>query len=206
MKHDYKKHEKEFYQPKQRPEFVHIPPFNFFILTGEGNPNRPEFSNYIEALYSASYAVKMSYKSSSPPPDFYDYTVYPLEGVWSLIDPEKGIQDKSNFKFDLMIRQPTFLTSEQAKSYIDLAYQKKKNTLIKEIRFVSIQEGPCVQMLHIGSYDDEPASFEQMENYCDSIGYVRASKVHREIYLSDARKTSPEKLKTILRFLIHEKH
>ncbi len=199
MKHDYKKQEKTYYQPKEVPEFVTVPTFKFFILSGQGDPNSPGFADYIEALYGAAYTVKMSYKSPQPPAGFEDYTVYPLEGVWDLIDPSKGLADKSNLKFDLMIRQPDFLTEEEAAFWLDQAFKKKKNALIKDIRFEEISEGQCVQMLHVGSYDDEPASFARMETYCDENGLVRVSKIHREIYLSDARKTEAAKLKTILR-------
>lgn len=199
MKQDYKKHEKAYYQPKEAPETVIVPTFKYFVLSGEGDPNSEGFINYIEALYGAAYAVKMSYKSPQPPAGYCDYTVYPLEGVWDLIDPSKGLADKSNLKFDLMIRQPDFLTADEAAFWLDQAFKKKKNGLIKDIRFEEIAEGQCVQMLHIGPYDDEPASFARMETYCEEHGLLRVSKIHREIYLSDARKTQPAKLKTVLR-------
>ena len=200
MKHEWKKHEKALYLPKTTPEIIMVPELTYFTLKGEGNPNDPFFSEYIEALYSVSYAVKMSYKASEPPKDYYEYTVYPLEGIWDLIDYSLGLSDKSNLKFELMIRQPTFLTEEQAVNFIASTSKKKNNSLISQIEYKTFGESLGVQMMHIGPYDEEPASFEKMERFCHEQGYKRISKTHKEIYISDARKTAPEKLKTVLRF------
>ncbi|MCD4714985.1 MAG: GyrI-like domain-containing protein [Clostridiales bacterium] len=200
MKHEWKKHEKALYLPKTTPEIVLVPELTYFTLKGEGNPNDTFFSEYIEALYSVSYAVKMSYKASEPPKGYYEYTVYPLEGIWDLIDPTQGLKDKSNLKFELMIRQPSFLTEAQAVSFIESTSKKKNNTLIEQIEYKTFEETLCAQMMHEGPYDDEPASFERMEQFCRDHGYSRISKIHKEIYISDARKTAPEKLKTVLRF------
>ncbi len=200
MKHEWKKHEKALYAPKTEPEVIDIPSLNFFCIDGEGHPESDQFRNSLEALYAASYAVRMSHKGQNPLPGYFEYTVYPLEGVWDLIDPSKGPLDKNNFKYQLMIRQPDFLTEARAHEFIEAAAVKKKNDFIRNLTFRTMTEGRCIQMLHIGSYDDEPASFSRMEAFCSAQGLQRKSKVHREIYLSDARKVAPEKLNTILRF------
>jgi len=200
MKHEWRKHEKEIYLPKKEPKLVEIPNFNYFVISGEGNPNDDDFADRVQALYALSYAVKMSYKSDSVPDGYYEYTVYPLEGVWDLIDPSKGIVDKSNLKYDIMIRQPDFLTLELAEQFKVLVLKKKKLSLVEEVTFKTHTEGLCVQMLHLGSYDDEPASFDKMELFAKENNLQRVSKIHREIYLTDPRKTAPEKLKTVLRF------
>jgi hypothetical protein len=206
MKHDWKKTEKQFYAPKAEPERRSIPAMNFFTIQGEGNPNNPEFGEFISVLYALSYGVKMSPKQGFAPADYYEYSIYPLEGVWDLKEEARAksmeILDKNALVFNLMIRQPEFVTPEFAKEVINRVSKKKPHSLLGEVKFETITEGDCVQMLHSGSYDEEPASFARMEAYAEVNGWKRVSKIHREIYLSDARKTAPEKLRTILRFKI----
>ena len=205
MKHEWKKHEKEFYAPKaKKPELVKIPPFKFFMISGKGNPNSDAFGEYIAVLYALSYAIRMAHKGDNPPKDYYEYTVYPLEGVWDISEQAKKANsaklNKDELIFTLMIRQPDFVDEAYAKMIIENTKAKKPHPLLDKVKFESIKEGECIQMMHIGPYADEPASFALMEEYCESIGRERESKIHREIYLSDFRKTAPEKLKTILRF------
>ncbi len=200
MKHEWKKHEKALYLPKNKPEVVVVPKLSFYCIDGSGHPASSEFADCVEALYATSYAVRMSHKGDAPIPGYFEYTVYPLEGIWDLIDPSKGPLDKNNFKFTLMIRQPEFLTKKLAADFVERAFRKKKKPAIPNVRFETIEEGRCIQMMHLGSYDDEPASFSEMESFCASEELQRKSKVHREIYLNDARKVAPEKLKTVLRF------
>ena len=200
MKHEWKKHEKTLYLPKAKPELIDVPELNFLMIDGQGHPASEAFTQCIAALYAASYAVRMSYKGPDAIPGYFEYTVYPLEGIWDLIDPRKGPLDKNNFKYTLMIRQPAFLTAALAVKFIEHAAVKKKQPFIRQVRFQALTEGPCIQMLHNGSYDHEPASFAQMEAFCQAQGLTRKSKVHREIYLTDARKTAPDRLKTTLRF------
>jgi hypothetical protein len=206
MKHEWRKAEKDYYLPKNKPELVRIPRFKFFTISGEGNPNSDHFSGYIEVLYSLSYAVRMSPKKGMAPTNYFEYTVYPLEGVWDVQDTVKQNPDyqldKDDLVFTLMIRQPDFVDEAFAKKMIEYTQEKKPHPLLGQVRFESISEGECIQMLHLGSYDEEPASFQQMEEFASSIGRKRQSKVHREIYLTDARKTTPEKLKTVLRFTL----
>jgi hypothetical protein len=206
MAHEWKKSEKEIYLPGTKPEFKVIPPFRFFSIKGQGDPNDKAFAEYIGVLYSLAYGVKMSPKKGSAPSGYFEYTVYPLEGVWDISEEAKKSHseklDKSSLVFNLMIRQPDFVTDDFAADIISKTKKKKSHPLLDNVIFNTITEGPCIQMMHIGSYDDEPASFKRMQDFCDENKYHRESKIHREIYLSDARKVSKDKLKTVLRFKI----
>ena len=206
MKHDWKKAEKEIYLPGTSPEIITVPAFNFFMIQGEGNPNDPFFGKYIEVLYSLSYAVKMAPRKGITPAGYVEYSVYPLEGVWDLTEKGKqhynGTLNKNDLAFNLMIRQPGFVSDEFALETLERVKLKKPNQLLEKVKFCIIEEGECVQMLHLGRYDDEPASFERMESFCRSRQLTRTSGQHREIYLSDARKVSPDKLRTVLRFKV----
>lgn len=145
----------------------------------------------------------MSYRSSDVPAGYYDYTVFPLEGVWDLLDRSKPATEKDNLKYTLMIRQPDFLTKEGFARFLESTVKKKPNPFLAHVRFEPMREGLCCQMMHAGSFDDEPASFARMEAFCIQEGWIRPSKLHREIYITDPRKTAPEKLKTVLRFQVH---
>lgn len=206
MVHEWKRTEKKFYLPGTKPELISIPAFRFLSIEGKGDPNDKFFAEYIGVLYSLSYAVKMSPRKGFAPMGYYEYTVYPLEGVWDISDEAKTKQsdrlDKSTLIFKLMIRQPDFVTQEFAEEIIKLTKKKKPNHLLENVTFNTLEEGNCIQMMHIGSYDDEPESFKTMEDFCLENNIGRESKRHREIYLSDARKVSPDKLKTVLRFKI----
>ncbi|MEI7594161.1 MAG: GyrI-like domain-containing protein [Bacteroidota bacterium] len=206
MKHEWKKNEKQFYLPKDKPETIVIPKFQYFSIQGKGNPNDDFFAEYIGVLYSLAYAVKMSPKQGFAPSNYFEYTVYPLEGVWDISEEAKAkpIQefDKNTLVFNLMIRQPDFVTADFANEIIEKTKKKKPHELLDKVKFECIEEGTCVQMLHNGSYDNEPASFKAMEEYAKTQKLTRISHIHREIYLSDARKVTPEKLKTVLRFQV----
>lgn len=199
---EYKKAYKELYLPKAIPSIVTVPSINFVMIEGEGDPNGEEFALKTAALYSFSYAVKMSYKSDNVPDGYYDYTVFPLEGEWDLVDKNIVSTDKSNYKYKIMIRQPDFLNKDLFERFLLQVKKKKPNPYLDKIELVSLSEGLCCQMLHIGSYDDESASFKVMDKYCVDNGYRRICLRHREIYLSDPRKTETHKLKTVLRFKI----
>ncbi|MGE0931825.1 GyrI-like domain-containing protein [Peijinzhouia sedimentorum] len=209
MKHEWKKHEKHIYLPKSTPEIVHIPSFKFFTINGEGNPNDDFFSEFIAVLYSLSYGIKMSPKKGMVPTGYFDYTVYPLEGIWDINDEAKksfnGTINKNDLVFKLMIRQPDFVEYEFAMQILENTKRNKPNELLEKVRFEEITDGESIQMLHIGSYDNEPETFKVMEEFADKNGYKRKTKIHREIYISDARKVSAEKLKTVLRFSIDKK-
>ena len=199
---DYKKEYKNLYIPKKEPVIVIVPSISFIMIDGEGDPNGEEFALATAALYSLSYAVKMSYKSDNVPKGYYEYTVFPLEGVWDLIDKTLPFTVKSNLKYTIMIRQPDFLTDDLFERFLAETKKKKPSPYLDKAKFHTISEGLCCQMLHIGSYDDEPASFELMDKFCKDSGYKRTSYIHREIYLSDPRKTEPHKVKTVLRYQI----
>jgi hypothetical protein len=198
---DYKKDFKELYLPKETPVITTIPELSFIYVDGEGNPNNEGFQKDTELLYALSYGVRMSYKWPDPPTDWYEYTVFPLEGVWDLVD--KGIShlDKDNLKYRIMIRQPDFLDRSLFERIVAETSRKKKID-VNRAGFGSFTEGLVCQMLHIGSYDNEAKSFEIMEEFCKGKGFKRLEKTHREIYLSDPRKTKKEDLKTVLRFRI----
>lgn len=209
---DYKKEYKDLYQPKTKPSIIEVPEMIFIAIDGEGNPNScPEYKAAIEVLYGLSYAIKMSKMNGTQPAGYFEYVVPPLEGLWQVdgVDFDgMNVTDKDKFKWISMIRQPKFVTEEvfeQAK----LVLKKKKPALdLSKARLMKMTEGLCVQIMHKGSYDDEPASIEQMKRFLDENGYIEdfsEGRFHHEIYLSDPRKSSPDKLKTVIRHPIKKK-
>jgi len=207
MKFEWKKQEKELYSPKNKPEIIKIPKYSFFMLDGKGNPNLEEFSQAVGVIYSLAYCIKMMPKKGKTPDGYYDYTVFPLEGIWDLSDEgkESKVLNKDNFVYTIMIRQPNFVTPELAEEAIITTKKNKPHILLDNARFESFEEGLCVQMMHIGPYDDEPVTFSKMEEFAAENNLVRKGKTHREIYISDVRKTEPAKLNTILRFQVDRK-
>jgi hypothetical protein len=205
MKYEWKKKEKNIYLPKEEPSLVNINAMPFICVDGMGDPNTSsDFRDAIEVLYSLSYAIKMMPKNGITPFGYYDYTVFPLEGIWDLADPTKcfNIMDKSNLKFTLMIRQPDFVTEELFLKAIDIVKKKKQLKLLEKVEFKTIEDGLCVQMMHIGPFDEEATSFSLMEKFCENNNLKRTVKTHREIYLSDFRRVSKDKLKTVLRIMV----
>ncbi len=204
MRHEWKKNEKQYYLPKNRPEWISIPKFKFYTIEGSGNPNEDFFAEYIGVLYALSYGIKMSAKKGLEPKGYFEYTVYPLEGVWDISDEAKksfnGTINKNDLVFKLMIRQPDFVEPDYALEMLEHIKRKKPHELLDQVKFEEIIEGDSVQMLHLGSYDNEPESFQLMEQFATRENFHRRSKIHREIYLSDARKVPADKLKTVLRF------
>ncbi len=206
MKYEWKRQDKGLYLPKDHPEALMVPSMKFFMLEGRGNPNGEEFAEAVGVLYSLAYAVKMLPKKGATPEGYFEYTVFPLEGVWDLAPEARGLDklDKDSLIYTIMIRQPDFVTEEIAKAAIDSVARKSNDPMLSRASFGSLEEGLCVQMLHIGPYDSEPLSFERMGEYCKANGLERISKIHREIYISDVRKTPAEKLKTVLRFKVRK--
>lgn len=205
MKHEWRKKEKALYMPKSKPDIVSVPALRFVTIKGAGNPNSDVFPEYIGALYSISYAIKMNMKKAEVKPEGYaDWTVYPLEGVWDITDEAQqnynGTINKDDLVFELMIRQPDLVDEAFFDEMLEFCKKKKPSEYLKKVEFKTIEEGKCIQMLHIGSYDDEPESFAKMEAFAAEQSVKRKSKIHREIYLSDFRKVPAEKLKTTLRF------
>jgi hypothetical protein len=204
MKHEWKKHEKELYMPKDKPEIITIPKQKFFMMSGKGNPNTEEFSEKIGILYSLAYAVKMMPKKGFTPDGYFEYVVYPLEGLWDLTDEGKKETklNKNELLYKIMIRQPNFVTKGVVEIAIENVKRKKPHPFLNEVKFVELEDGLSVQMMHIGSYDNEPESFTQMKEYVRSSNLEILSLEHREIYISDARKTEESKLKTVLRYRV----
>lgn len=204
MKHEWRKQEKNLYMPKQRPELITVPEQKFFMIEGKGNPNSEEFSKRIEVLYSLAYAIRMMPKQGYNPKGYFEYTVYPLEGLWDLTEEGRrlDILDKDELLYTIMIRQPDFVTKEIVDRAFESVRKKKPNPLLDEVSFDTIKDGLSVQMLHIGSYDDEPQSFKKMIEFIEENHLEIATLRHREIYLSDARKVEPTKLKTVLRYMV----
>ena len=207
MKYEWRKKEKSLYLPKEKPELIEVPEFKFFMIGGKGNPNSEEFTKKIEVLYSLAYAVRMMPKKGYTPEGYYEYTVYPLEGVWDLSEEGKKTEklNKDELVYTIMIRQPDFVTPE----VVNLAFEKvrkKKNTpLLDEVTFGTMEDSLSVQMMHIGPYDDEPRTFEQMKKFITENNLEIKTLKHREIYLSDSRKIEKTKLKTVLRYRVCKK-
>jgi hypothetical protein len=197
QKQVWRKQEKELYLPKPVPSLVTIPKMKYFTISGVGNPNDKEFSDKVGVLYYLSYGIKTLPKYTTPPKDYYDYTVYPLEGIWSG-DPT----NKDSFKYKIMIRQPDFVTNEIFSEVIAMKKKQKPDIYIDNVLFETITDGKCVQMLHMGSYDSEPVTFEQMDQFLEDNDLLRKGNNHREIYLSNPDRVEPDKLKTVLRYFV----
>ncbi|AQR89794.1 hypothetical protein CLOBY_15530 [Clostridium saccharobutylicum] len=204
LKFEWKKQEKNLYLPKEKPNLITVPQQNFFMISGKGNPNDEEFSEKIGILYSLAYAVRMMPKQGYTPDGYFEYTVYPLEGIWNLTEEGKqsNTLNKEELLYTIMIRQPDFVTQEVVNNAFENVRKKKNHPLLDYVNFETMEEGLSVQMMHIGSYDDEPQSFEQMKKFIEENNLKRTTLKHREIYLSDARKTEESKLKTVLRYMV----
>lgn len=207
MKFEWRKHEKDLYLPKEKPVLVTVPKQKFFMISGKGNPNSEEFSEKIGVLYSLAYAVRMMPKQGFTPEGYFEYTVYPLEGIWDLTEEGRKLDtlNKDELVYTIMIRQPDFVTEDVAHRAFEIARKKKPNPLLDKVNFDTMEDGLSVQMMHIGPYDDEPRSFEQMRKFIEENNLEITTLVHREIYISDARKTDKSKLKTVLRYRVHYK-
>ena len=210
MPFDFKKEYKEFYMPKGKPEIVTVPKMNYIAVRGRGNPNEEdgEYKKSIELLYGIAYTIKMSKKGDHKIEGYFDYVVPPLEGFWWQDDVD-GIDysHKENFQWISVIRLPDFVTKADFDWAVDEATRKKKMDFSK-VEFLEIEEGLCVQCMHSGSYDDEPATIAAMDKFIADNGYendISDTRRHHEIYLSDARKVAPEKLKTVIRHPIKKK-
>jgi hypothetical protein len=198
MKYEWKKSEKEIYLPKDKPTLLTVPNSQYFTIEGKGNPNSQEFKDKIGVLYTMSYAVRMMPRNGYTPNGYFEYTVYPLEGVWS----SDNATDKDSFVYTIMIKQPDFVDKVIYEKALEIAKKKKPSPLLDNVKFEEIDDGLSVQILHTGSYDSESESFSKMDDFLNANGYSRRAKTHREIYLTDATKTAPEKLKTVLRYFI----
>ena len=210
MAFDFKKEYKEFYMPKNKPSILTVPPMNYIAVRGHGDPNQEggEYKLAIGLLYGIAFTIKMSKKGNHQMKGYYDYVVPPLEGFWCQ-DGISGVDyaHKEDFNWISVIRLPDFVTKADFDWAVEEAAKKKKQDFSK-VEFLNYGEGLCVQCMHIGSYDDEPATVQIMHEYMEAQGYdldITDQRLHHEIYLSDARKVIPEKLKTVIRHPIKER-
>ncbi|MCD7829300.1 MAG: GyrI-like domain-containing protein [Clostridiales bacterium] len=211
MAFDYKKEYKELYLPKKTPSVITVPPMNYLAVRGTGDPNAEDgaYKASIGLLYGVAYTIKMSKKGSHVIEGYFDYVVPPLEGFWQ--QPGQGAaidySRKEDFKFISVIRLPEFVTKADFDWAVAEATRKKK-TDFSPVEFLTVDEGLCVQCMHIGPYDEEPATVRRMHAFMTAQGYaldLSDQRLHHEIYLSDPRKTAPEKRKTVVRHPIRLK-
>lgn len=209
MAFDYKKEYKEFYMPKNQPEIAMVPSMNYLAVRGKGNPNTGDgdYQRAIEILYALAYTLKMSYKTSYKIEGFFQYVVPPLEGFWW----QEGVDgidynNKDTFRWISVIRLPDFITRTDFEWAVQTA-REKKGLDCSVAEFMTVEEGLCVQMMHLGAFDTEPASIARMDAYLQEQGYENdfgEGRFHHEIYLSDARRVAPEKWKTVIRHPIRK--
>lgn len=210
MAFDFKKEYKEFYMPKSTPEIVTVPSANYIAVRGKGNPNEEggEYKAAVGILYAVAFTIKMSKLGDHRIDGYYDYVVPPLEGFWWQ-DGVDGIDysDKSTFNWISIIRLPDFVTKSDF-DWAVAAAEKKKKIDCSKAEFLTVDEGLCVQILHIGAFDDEPATVALMNEFIKENGYendITDKRLHHEIYLSDARKVEPARWRTVIRHPIKKK-
>lgn len=209
MAFDFKKEYKELYLPKNEPQIVTVQKINYIAVRGKGNPNEEggEYKTAIGVLYAVAYTLKMSYKTDYKIEGFFKYVVPPLEGFWW----QNGVEsadyiNKSAFNWISVIRLPDFVTKKDFDWAVQTASKKKKMDCSKA-EFMSIDESLCVQIMHIGAYDNEPETVAILDRYVKENGYMTDftdERHHHEIYLSDPRKAAPEKCKTVIRHPIRK--
>ncbi len=205
MAFDFKKEYKALYLPKNRPELVTVPRASYLAVRGEGDPNEEggAYQQAISALYAVAYTLKMSYKTDHRIEGFFEYVVPPLEGFWwqEGLDGGADYSDKSAFHWISVLRLPDFVTQADLAWAVEAAV-KKKRLDCSRVELLTVDEGLCVQMLHLGPFDDEPATVAAMDAFLRENGYVNdfsSTRLHHEIYLSDARRTPPEGWRTVIR-------
>ena len=208
---DYKKEYKALYLPKEMPSIVEVPSMQYAAVRGHGDPNEPdgEYGRAVAVLYGISYTIKMSYKGSRKVDGFFEYVVPPLEGFWWMEGGAPGVdyRNKSGFNWISIIRVPEFVT-EEVFAWAKEEAQRKKGIDTSLAELITVSEGLCVQCLHIGIYNEEPATVAKMDRYLLEQGYendISDLRRHHEIYLSDPRKVSPERMKTVIRHPVRPK-
>ncbi|MGI5919244.1 MAG: GyrI-like domain-containing protein [Christensenellales bacterium] len=196
-----------YFPPAKQPQILTVSPMRYVMIDGQGDPNTSEaFQDAVAALYSVSYGIKMLPKKGTAPPGYFEYKVSALEGLWTMPEGEDfDPNDKSRLIWTLIIMQPPFVTPELFEEVRIAQRDKKKLAALDSVRFETLDEGLCAQALHIGPFDTEPETFEKLHAFLEQEGYERIELGHHEIYMSDFRKTAPEKLKTVLRVRIREK-
>ncbi len=210
---DYKKEYKDLYMPKKKPSIINVPKMIFISVDGKGNPNTSEeYKEAMEILYGLSYTIKMSKMDNTQPKGYFEYVVPPLEGLWWFEDENyKGgeIKNKNDFLWTSLIRQPEFVTEEVFRWAVEKLHKKKPELNLSKAKYFVWEEGLSVQIMHIGSYDNEMQSIEKMNEYIEQEGYItdidNDNRKHHEIYLSDPRRCKIENLKTVIRHPIRKK-
>lgn len=204
MAFDFKKEYKEFYLPKDKPQLLTVPPMNYIALRGKGDPNQEggAYKAAIGVLYAVAYTIKMSKVGDHRIEGYFDFVVPPLEGFWWQEDAEGfDYSDKSSFHWISVLRLPDFVTKAEFDWAVAEATRKKKLDC-SAVEYLTIDEGECVQIMHMGAFDDEPATVSRMDEYLEAAGYetdFSATRLHHEIYLTNAQKVAPEKWKTVIR-------
>lgn len=209
MPFDYKREYKDLYQPPRKPTIVEVPAMNYIAVRGAGDPNEEggAYKRAIELLYGVAFAIKMSKKGDRRIEGYFDYVVPPLEGIWWQ-DGTAGVDyaRKQDFQWISCIRLPDFVREADVAWAVGEASRKKGGDF-SAVEFMALEEGLCVQCMHVGPYDDEPATVALMHEFMEAQGYaldITDERRHHEIYLSDARRTAPEKLKTVVRHPIRK--
>lgn len=204
MKQEWNKDFKNIYLPGAKPETINVPPFNFFTIEGSGDPNKEDFELHVKVLYTLTYTIRMSFQAGTAHKNFFEYKVFPLEGIWDFEDLNKinkpdGSLNKDNLKYKMMIRQPDFVDKNYANQIIEEVKAKKSPKFIEKVQFENIEDGFCVQMMHKGSYDNECHSFQIIDKFIEDNNLKRQFNNHKEIYIGDPKKSKVENLKTVLR-------
>ncbi len=196
---DYKKDFKELYLPTAAPSIIDVPPMNFIMVDGKGDPNGEEYQQAVAIVYALSYCIKMKGKDLA---GYYEYSIFPLEGLWCADGSEFGLEKRDEWRWTAMIRQPDFVTTKIFKWAAELTQKKKPEIDCSKARLENFAEGLCVQAMHTGPFADEPATVAKMSEFIEVNNLISAlgnKRKHHEIYLSDPRKVSPEKMRTALR-------
>ena len=210
MAFDYKKEYKEFYMPGKKPQIVEIPPMNYIAVRGQGNPNEENgaYKQAISLLYALAFTIKMSPKAGYKIAGYFDYVVPPLEGFWWMAgENEIDYSHKEKYRWISAIRLPDFVTRRDFEWAVS-EVERKKKTDCSKAEFMTVCEGLCVQIMHIGSYDNEPATIALMDDFLEKNGYdndITDERRHHEIYLSDPRRVAPERCKTVIRCPIRKR-
>ncbi|HBC94998.1 MAG TPA: transcriptional regulator [Pelotomaculum sp.] len=199
---DYKKEYKDLYMPKQLPVLIDVPAMSLIMVDGQGDPNNnPDFQQAVELLYGLSFTIKMSKMKGRQPDGYFEYVVPPLEGLWWIGSGEFSFEQRGNWLWTLMIRQPEFVTADFFE-WARVELKKKKALPVERARFAAFTEGLCVQIMHVGPYATEPETMEKIDTFIKANALeskVGRGGKHHEIYLSDPRKAKPESMKTVLR-------
>ncbi len=205
---DYKKEYKDLYCPNTRPQEITVPPIDFIAIEGSGDPNSDRFQKAVALLYGISYTIKMSKMKGNQPEGYFEYVVPPLEGLWWIEGGRFDFNKRDNWRWDLLIRQPEFVTRKVFDAACEAYRNKEKGADLSGLRFVKFDEGLCVQILHVGPYATEPESVAKMEAYMEERGLVDRlgeGGKHHEIYMSDPRKGKPEAMKTVIRHPVRKR-